>query len=142
SDVCSSDLRLGHGCSLLLPTEVASAAVRREPRNAMTGQRLSSMFSEMEKRQRPSRAAAVRFGENLRAMRQRHDMTLAQVSEALDKMGYPMSINTLSKIERNERNVEIDDAVILAALFQVDLNEMLVDINPAEFSQLAGQVTS
>src|SRR3954466_9485056 len=78
----------------------------------------------MERKKRNSNTYAVRFGQAMRETRKAEGKTLAELSERLDFLEYPMSVNTLSKIERGERTLELDDAKVIAAALDRTMDEM------------------
>jgi transcriptional regulator with XRE-family HTH domain len=81
----------------------------------------------MKERSRPSRSAAERVGRNIRALREQQGLTLADLSARLDRLDYPMTINTLSKIERQARTIDVDDLEVISTALDVSPDYLLGD---------------
>lgn len=66
----------------------------------------------MEKQQYGSLTRQV--GENLRALRKARGLSLSEVSGRMGRLGRPLSLNGLSKVELGNRGVDLDELVALA----------------------------
>lgn len=66
-----------------------------------------------------------RVAENIRRERTGQHLTLSDVAHACAKAGHPMHISTLSKIEKSERRVSVDDLVALAWVLNISPNDLL-----------------
>lgn len=86
------------------------------------------MFSNMDNAPTPS--AAQRVGENMRRLRQLSGRTLAEVSATTAEVGYPIGLGTLSKIERGQRRIGVDDLEALAAALGVPVARLLSSAPP------------
>lgn len=71
--------------------------------------------------------AAVRVARNVRAIRERNGLTLAQLSEAMGRAGVPTSLATLSKLELGQRKVSVDDLEALAEALGVTVRSLLAE---------------
>lgn len=56
---------------------------------------------------------------NLRVLRKQRGMSLAEVSEQLEQLGAPLSLNAVSKIELGNRGVDLDEVTALARALRV-----------------------
>jgi transcriptional regulator with XRE-family HTH domain len=56
---------------------------------------------------------------NAQKIRKTRRLTLAQVAERMSDLGRPMTLNGVSKIERGNRGVDLDDVVALARALDV-----------------------
>jgi transcriptional regulator with XRE-family HTH domain len=56
---------------------------------------------------------------NARRIRERRGLTLANVAERMAALGRPMTLNGVSKIERGNRGVDLDDVAALARALDV-----------------------
>jgi transcriptional regulator with XRE-family HTH domain len=70
----------------------------------------------------------TRLAENLRQIR-RAGLQQQQVSRRLENLGHPMSMATLSNIERLRRRVDVDDLVALSLALEVTPNRLLMPPN-------------
>ncbi|MGY1692315.1 helix-turn-helix domain-containing protein [Geodermatophilus sp. SYSU D01105] len=77
---------------------------------------------------------AERVSQNLARLRNEQDMTLGRLSERLAELGRPISISGLSKIERGERRVDVDDLLALAVALDVSPNRLLLP-SPSQASE-------
>lgn len=66
----------------------------------------------------------MRLAENLKAIRERHPLTTAELAKRVTELGRPMLPNTITKIEKRLRRVDIDDAMALAAALGVTLSTL------------------
>jgi transcriptional regulator with XRE-family HTH domain len=69
--------------------------------------------------------AAERLAENLKRMRFTQRLTTAQLAESVSGLGRPMYANTITKIEKLQRRVDVDDLVALAAALGVTPAQLL-----------------
>jgi transcriptional regulator with XRE-family HTH domain len=69
---------------------------------------------------------ARRLAANVRELRRQRELDLSDLSTRLTELGHPMGLNTLSKIERGARRVDVDDLVALAMALQVNPNRLLL----------------
>lgn len=80
---------------------------------------------------RPRRANELgptggRLAENVKAIRERLPLTTEQLAERVTGLGRPMRANTITKIEKGQRRVDIDDAVALAVALDVNLSTLVL----------------
>ena len=76
--------------------------------------------------ERPRRAnelgpTGIRLAGNLRRIRASRPMTTEQLAERVTTLGRPMYANTITKIEKRQRRVDVDDLTALAAALQYPL---------------------
>ncbi len=69
---------------------------------------------------------ASRVAANLREVRKARGLDLADVSARMARLGRPLSISGLSKVERGQRGVDVDDLVALALALDVTPNRLLL----------------
>jgi len=74
----------------------------------------------------PTRPIADRVSANLRDLRKARGLSLADVSERMNKLGRPLSLSGLSKVERGDRGVDVDDLVALALALDVTPSRLLL----------------
>lgn len=67
-----------------------------------------------------------RVGRRLRELRQVRGFTLGDLEERLREMGRPILLSALSKIEKGQRRVDVDDLVALALALDVSPNLLLL----------------
>jgi len=72
-----------------------------------------------------------RLAERLRAVRQQRGLTLAQLESSLAQLGRPIQLSTLSKIEKGQRLVNVDDLMALSLALDVPPNLLLLPANAA-----------
>lgn len=70
-------------------------------------------------------SAAERVGRNVNRIRKSKDLTLAQLSKLTHDLDMPISLSVLSKIERGDRQVQVDDLEVLAEALGVGTFELL-----------------
>lgn len=70
----------------------------------------------------PAGAQAAR---RLRALRRRQDLTLADIAARLERLGRPITVSGLSKIEKGQRRVDVDDLLALAGALNVQVDDIL-----------------
>jgi transcriptional regulator with XRE-family HTH domain len=64
-------------------------------------------------------------GRGIRVARNARGLTLNGLAGLLVELGWPLSINALSKIERAERRIDVDDLFAIATVLQVDASSLL-----------------
>lgn len=67
-----------------------------------------------------------RVGQRLRELRQERGLTLAALEEKLADLGRPILLSALSKIEKGQRRVDVDDLVALAQALDVSPNLLIL----------------
>lgn len=72
----------------------------------------------MEKMQRLG-SLGEHVGPNVRRLRTQQGLSLEQLSSRLAEVGTPMALNTLSKLERGVRGVDLDEVAALARALSV-----------------------
>lgn len=63
---------------------------------------------------------------NVKRLREQQNLSLAEVSRRLDKIGRKIPVLGLSRIEAGERRVDADDLVALAAVLRVSVPALLL----------------
>ncbi|MFD5506986.1 helix-turn-helix domain-containing protein [Streptomyces sp. NPDC127051] len=86
----------------------------------------------MTDEKRPARPA-VQYGPtgetvaaNVKSLRTRRGMTIYALSGALAKIGRPITASAIAKIEKQQRQVTVDDLVALASALQVSPDTLLL----------------
>lgn len=69
----------------------------------------------------------MRVAANVRALREERRLTLAQLSERMERAGRPLIPQGLQKIEQGTRRVDADDLMALALALEVTPNRLLLD---------------
>ena len=64
-------------------------------------------------------------GDNLRRLREARDMSQAELASAGAAMGRPWSQASVARIESGQRDATLSDLLVLAAILQANLNELL-----------------
>lgn len=95
---------------------------------------------------RPRRANELgptgsRLAENVKAFRERLPLTTEQLAERVSGLGRPMRANTITKIEKGQRRVDIDDAVALAVALEVNLTTLVLPYRTTGSAQLTETTT-
>jgi transcriptional regulator with XRE-family HTH domain len=80
---------------------------------------------------RPRRANELgptgsRLAENVKMLRERLPLTTEQLAERVTGLGRPVRANTITKIEKGQRRVDIDDAMALAIALEVNLTTLVL----------------
>lgn len=65
---------------------------------------------------------------NVRTLRRGQQLDLADLSARLDKLGHPISLSGLSKLETGARRVDVDDLVSLAVALGVTPSDLLTPL--------------
>src|SRR4051812_42544798 len=94
--------------------------------------KLRDRFAVMATKDLERGPVAERVSSNLTALRAEKALTLAQLAEALGELGRPISVSGLSKIERGDRRVDVDDLVTLAVALDVSPNRLLLPAPKAD----------
>jgi transcriptional regulator with XRE-family HTH domain len=81
----------------------------------------------MPNQPRPQGPTAERVARAVRALRHRLGLDLANVSNRLAEVGWPIALAQLSKLERGERRVDVDDLTALALVLDVTPARLLLD---------------
>lgn len=84
-----------------------------------------------EKKERPRRAnelgpSGTRLAENLKALRSSLPLTTDQLAARVTAYGRPMRANTITKIEKEQRRVDVDDLVALALALETRPDALLL----------------
>jgi transcriptional regulator with XRE-family HTH domain len=95
---------------------------------------------------RPRRAnelgpTGARLAENVKVIRERLPLTTEQLAERVTSLGRPMRANTITKIEKAQRRVDIDDAVALAIALRVNLSTLVLPYSTKGTAQLTEATT-
>ncbi len=80
----------------------------------------------MPNQQRTQGPTAERVAHNVRAIRHRLGLDLADVSARLAGVGWPIALAQLSKLERGERRVDVDDLTALALVLDATPARLLL----------------
>lgn len=65
--------------------------------------------------------------ENVKALRKQRAWTLEELSTRLSDAHWAISVPALSKLERGDRRIDVDDLVGIAAVFGVEASRLLTD---------------
>lgn len=68
-------------------------------------------------------------GENILRLRQRHLMTTRILSDNLARVGRPVSQSSITRMERGEKVVTVDDLAALAVVFRVSPAALLLPLD-------------
>jgi len=71
-------------------------------------------------------AVGRRAAENLARLREHRHLNYTELSDRLKRLGRPLNAETLGKIERRERRVDVDDLVALAVALDTTPNRLLL----------------
>ncbi|MFD6822488.1 helix-turn-helix domain-containing protein [Streptomyces sp. NPDC060085] len=87
-----------------------------------------------DEKRRPRPAAqygptAASVAENVKRLRERRNMTIYSLSGALDKVGRPITPSAVAKIERQQRQVTVDDLAALAVVLGVSPSALLLPLD-------------
>ncbi len=77
-------------------------------------------------------AIGRRVAENLTALREHRRLSQAELSELINRLGRQMASDSISKIEKLGRRVDVDDLVALAVALDTTPNRLLLPGNAAE----------
>ncbi|MFE0844904.1 helix-turn-helix domain-containing protein [Streptomyces rochei] len=67
-----------------------------------------------------------RVAENIKQQREALPLTTEQLAERVTAFGRPMRANTITKIEKKQRRVDVDDLVALALALRTSVNALLL----------------
>jgi transcriptional regulator with XRE-family HTH domain len=73
--------------------------------------------------------ASRRVRARVESLRRARGLTWRELSARLADVGYPMSIQTLSKISNGQRRVGVDDLVALAAALGVEPGDLVAPVS-------------
>lgn len=95
---------------------------------------------------RPRRANELgptgsRLAENVKMLRERLPLTTEQLAERVTGLGRPVRANTITKIEKGQRRVDIDDAMALAIALEVNLTTLVLPYTTKGTVQLTETTT-
>lgn len=114
------------------------------PRRKWTPRRPTLLLMTDEKR-RPRPAAqygptAEAVAKNVKRLRESRGMTIYSLSGALEKAGRPITASAVAKIERQQRQVSVDDLMALAIVLKVSPSALLLplDDNPNKRHGITG----
>ena len=89
--------------------------------------------AEVASNTRPVGAVSNRIGQNLRRLRRGSTYGLA---DRLRELGWPIQQSGITRVERGERRVDVDDLVALALALEVNPNQLLMpDMTPLTAAQ-------
>ena len=80
---------------------------------------------------KPDVSHASRVGANLRQRRKALGLTLTHVAEEVTRLGVPLVLNVLSRIERGERPPRVKEMLALAAVLDMDLDDCFAKPRPS-----------
>lgn len=86
-----------------------------------------------------------RVAERISQIRRLRNLTLQDVRDELGRLGHPLLLSTLSKIENGQRRIDVGDLVAIALALQVTPLTLLLpddDVDPDEQVQLVGDTES
>jgi len=83
------------------------------------------IFADMENEE-PAKPIAARVAANVRELRKARGLDLNATSDRMGALGRPLSLSGLSKVERGQRGVDVDDLVALAAVLNVSPLRLLL----------------
>ncbi|MGW4638017.1 helix-turn-helix domain-containing protein [Sphaerisporangium sp. NPDC004334] len=66
------------------------------------------------------------LGAHVRELRKRHGWTQHDLAQKLESFGFPLHQSAIARIEAGNRPVRLNEAVVLATLFSVDLPSLLM----------------
>ncbi|MER5384488.1 helix-turn-helix transcriptional regulator [Streptomyces sp. NPDC002688] len=109
-------------------------------RRKWTQMRSTLLLMTNEKR-RPRPAAqygptAEAVAENVKRIRERRNLTIYSLSGALEKVGRPITPSAVAKIERQQRQVSVDDLAALAVVLGVSPSALLLPLDDAAQSTI------
>ncbi|MFI6334161.1 helix-turn-helix domain-containing protein [Streptomyces sp. NPDC050535] len=64
--------------------------------------------------------------ENLKALRESMQLTTEQLADQVTRLGRPMRANTITKIEKGQRRVDVDDLMALAVALDTSPGRLLM----------------
>jgi transcriptional regulator with XRE-family HTH domain len=78
------------------------------------------------------KTASHRVGSNVRTLRTELKMTQADLADAMAKAKFPVHLNTISKIERGDREISVDELEAFSRVFGVSTQSLLEDAGDPE----------
>lgn len=91
-------------------------------------------MSDEQRRARPAAQygpTAATVAENVQRLRKRHDLSIYQLSALLRDAGRPITPAAVGKIERQQRQVTVDELAVLAVIFKVSPSALLLPLKDA-----------
>ncbi|WP_330330328.1 helix-turn-helix transcriptional regulator [Streptomyces sp. NBC_00536] len=76
-------------------------------------------------------STAANVAANVRRVRELRGLSIYSLSAALEKVGRPIAPSAVAKIERQERQVTVDDLSALAVVFGVSPSALLLPLTPS-----------
>ncbi len=105
----------------------------------------SKLWGMTEEKRRPRPAAqygptAAAVGQNVKRLRDRRDLSIYALSGALERVGRPITPSAIAKIEKNQRQVSVDDLAALAIVLGVSPSALLIPFTdrPDEQVEITG----
>lgn len=89
-----------------------------------------AILSGMAAQKNPLGPTGNTVRENIKRLREAHNLTYAELSRRLEKAGRGIPTLGLSRIEEGERRVDSDDLMALAAVLGVNPNALLLPLSP------------
>jgi transcriptional regulator with XRE-family HTH domain len=86
------------------------------------------------------KTASHRVGSNVRTLRTELKMTQADLADAMAKAKFPVHLNTISKIERGDREISVDELEAFARVFGVSTESLLEDAGDPESDRFRERV--
>ena len=80
---------------------------------------------------------AERVASNVKALRLERRLTLAELADRMTRVGRPILVTGLSKLESGDRRVDVDDLVALAIALEVTPNRLLLTPSAAEDERIS-----
>lgn len=91
------------------------------------------LMSDEQRRPRPAAQygpTAQTVADNVQRLRKRRDLSIYQLSALLREAGRPITPAAVGKIERQQRQVTVDDLAALASIFGVSPAALLLPLTP------------
>ena len=86
------------------------------------------------------KTASHRVGTNVRTLRTELKMTQAELADSMAKAKFPVHLNTISKIERGDREISVDELEAFARVFGVSTESLLEDAGDPESDRFRERV--
>lgn len=87
-------------------------------------------------REKPQETADVKFGANLRTLRERNGISQAELAQAMTERGWPWYQSTVARVESGRQSVRFPEAFALAELMKTSLDRFTwgsAEANETEF---------
>lgn len=85
-----------------------------------------------------SEPAAAAVAANVRRLREGRRYTLRSLAQALTEAGWPLSADSLNKIEKGTRRVDVDDLMALAVVLGVHPAALLLPFTATDDMEITG----